>query len=679
MESELPKILAGPIIRRTTFEEVNIWLATSIPFPQYPEEVRLELFNTDEDYFEFPTLDEESFSRSVQLGKNLFLHIITAVPIDNLPFGVPIAYDIVIKNKLSSQKKSFLETSDLKQIILKGFKLPTFILPDPDFDFHAIYGSCRKLHGPPPDMMIAVDKIINEKPDGRPNYLFLGGDQIYADDVAQVILNRVFEFGKILIGREESIPGLPKKAVQPSSRPYYLNNLLKTLSSTHKNFHLLTFGDYIATYLLAWNGSLWAEVEKFQLPFENLRPKIVSDKGSFSSRRILANCITYMIFDDHEVTDDWFLNSQWRKQVLAHKPVKRIITNGMAAYALFQGWGNNPKSFNDNILNKIGNFALKGINEDEATKELLNHSWSFLAPTSPPTLFLDTRTNRAESPKIKDKNWVIVPNERVPNFIDNIKTRNVNRNSKAPRLLGERERNIISNSLLTQVKSDKPLIIVAASPIFGFKPLEEIQEAIGKFSPETGDLESWAANSMNLIDIVSLILESSANPIIILSGDVHYGFEISISITAKNTSKQVVQFCSSAIKNRPEGGQKFFLKYILDRFRRDILNLPIGWWFIPKNDDGHILRFPISSFNSELSNLLKNYGHPKFIINEKLRKRNNNEGVVTENNIGELKIDNQVNKIFHRFWRGDNDNFQSDDYFVLSLDDWPTKNIHVTK
>ena len=29
-------------------------------------------------------------------------------------------------------------------------------------------------------------------------------------------------------------------------------------------------------------------------------------------RRALANVPTYMIFDDHEISDDWFLNPTWR-------------------------------------------------------------------------------------------------------------------------------------------------------------------------------------------------------------------------------------------------------------------------------------------------------------------------------------------------------------------------------
>src|SRR4029450_14059731 len=64
-------------------------------------------------------------------------------------------------------------------------------------------------------------------------------------------------------------------------------------------------------------------------------------------RRALANTPTYMIFDYHEITDDWYLNPIWRDRVLTNPLGRTIIRNGMLAYALFQGWGNDPKGWNE--------------------------------------------------------------------------------------------------------------------------------------------------------------------------------------------------------------------------------------------------------------------------------------------------------------------------------------------
>src|SRR4029077_2596655 len=57
------------------------------------------------------------------------------------------------------------------------------------------------------------------------------------------------------------------------------------------------------------------------------------------------NIPTYMILDDHEITDDWYLNPIWRDRVLTSPLGKTVIRNGLVAYALFQGWGNDPVNF----------------------------------------------------------------------------------------------------------------------------------------------------------------------------------------------------------------------------------------------------------------------------------------------------------------------------------------------
>ncbi len=68
--------------------------------------------------------------------------------------------------------------------------------------------------------------------------------------------------------------------------------------------------------------------------------------GQAKVRRALANVPTYMIFDDHDVTDDWNLNPEWCRRVLAAdaarpQPLGRqVIRNALASYALFQDWGN---------------------------------------------------------------------------------------------------------------------------------------------------------------------------------------------------------------------------------------------------------------------------------------------------------------------------------------------------
>lgn len=64
-------------------------------------------------------------------------------------------------------------------------------------------------------------------------------------------------------------------------------------------------------------------------------------------RRLLANVATYMIFDDHEVTDDWFIEKRWCNKVLGSDRGRRIVRNALTAYAVFQHWGNDPNQFDE--------------------------------------------------------------------------------------------------------------------------------------------------------------------------------------------------------------------------------------------------------------------------------------------------------------------------------------------
>src|SRR5438094_401818 len=60
-----------------------------------------------------------------------------------------------------------------------------------------------------------------------------------------------------------------------------------------------------------------------------------------------------MIFDDHEVTDDWFLRGSWSRDVLNSDLGRRVLRNALLSYALFQGWGNDPDQFEGPIGAKL--------------------------------------------------------------------------------------------------------------------------------------------------------------------------------------------------------------------------------------------------------------------------------------------------------------------------------------
>lgn len=86
--------------------------------------------------------------------------------------------------------------------------------------------------------------------------------------------------------------------------------------------------------------------------YNKLQSLILFFKNLPGIRRALANIATYMVFDDHEVTDDWHLNFDWVEAVYETELGRRVMMNGLAAYAAFQAWGNTPEYFD--ILNDEG-------------------------------------------------------------------------------------------------------------------------------------------------------------------------------------------------------------------------------------------------------------------------------------------------------------------------------------
>jgi len=113
------------------------------------------------------------------------------------------------------------------------------------------------------------------------------------------------------------------------------------------------------TFVDDWSGrderlSLQDDLEKERAKDEKVRDfddRIATLTAFYESlprvRRALANVPTYMVFDDHDVTDDWNLGRAWRDQVHTLPLGRRILTNALATYAVFQHWGNDPKRYRD--------------------------------------------------------------------------------------------------------------------------------------------------------------------------------------------------------------------------------------------------------------------------------------------------------------------------------------------
>ncbi len=631
LAGQMPEILAGPIVRRSDAKAIHVWICTSKPL-DLGMVVFATTFGKDKKPIVMPgPIGTGRALRRVRLGERLYVHLLKAVPVKSkantasfFPTGALLSYDIRELTTATPAKlgSSILTPAVLTEISLSGeADLPTVVLQrDSETDLRALFASCRKLHGPGKDAFVKTLKSRYRFPyiAGRPNALLLMGDQIYADDVSALILDRLAMVSRLLIGFKEDVPDRDGSTL--SDWKYSARQRQKPIAeaagftTTEGANHLARFGEFAAMYLMSWSrddyfwplDSLKEKSRKFldtgQARWEagtissakteaeeGLREIINlldAYKGTRALRRILANTPTYMIFDDHDVTDDWNITPAWQDAVEKKNPLgRRIVSNALAAYTVFQGWGNDPDSFADGtVLDCIeARFAKRDVSASTIasyeTTLLAFGKWSFLAPTAPPTLFVDSRTRRTRAPhdyefefqkSLGERDYLPEP-VALPEYIPASpqKWKGDRRDGFVPSLIGPATMKHLE--ILLDAVTGRRLMLVTPGPVFDL-PLLEVGKTLvrkttaawkaGTFNeatsvPET-DVEAWMTNKHSFMRLMQVLKSANLTKVIMLSGDVHYAFSVAGAVVYDEPKAFCFQlFNSSATKNSPEGNRKF--------------------------------------------------------------------------------------------------------------------------
>ncbi|MGA3488335.1 alkaline phosphatase D family protein [Micromonosporaceae bacterium DT55] len=166
----------------------------------------------------------------------------------------------------------------------------TRLADDRDQPVRLVFGSCREAtpQAParklPPDALDAYSRRLmrNGSTDEAPDLLVLLGDQVYADVTSPQVR-------KLLRRRRRR----PKDA--PSTQ-------------------VVTYDEYTKLYLESWRD-----------------PEV---------RWLLSTCPSVMIFDDHEIIDDWNTSASWRADMRAQPWWAERIASGLASYWVYQHLGN---------------------------------------------------------------------------------------------------------------------------------------------------------------------------------------------------------------------------------------------------------------------------------------------------------------------------------------------------
>ena len=503
---------------------------------------------------------------TIRVGKYAFIHLLSFTSSEPFEDTARIGYSLSFSD--DAQQASW--ENEQRGLLYDGQSSLCFHYTEtPETILH---GSCRKPHFHSDDALAQVDvlhKNAFKKQNDFPDLLLMTGDQIYADDVAgpmlkaiHSVIDRLGLYHEALEGavvtntnelathehgyyeREQLLPQIATNTVLSSI--FFGAKKKPVFTSVNAQNHLIGSAEIIAMYLLVWSDTLWADInidkdgipQKYHAIFDKEHEALNGFVKQLPQvRRALAHIPTYMIFDDHDVTDDWNLTRGWEQEVYGNPLSKRMIGNALIGYLLCQGWGNAPKKVAPLIAKVQESMGESGLNShDEIIDDLLDFDqWHYRLDTTPPIEVLDTRTQRWRSESNMNKPSGLMDWEALCDF----------------------QHSIIGK---------KSVIVVSAAPIYGVKVIEAIQKVFTFFGKAlTVDAENWMAHKGTANVILNIFRHYKTPPdFIILSGDVHYSFVYDVRLRFRRNSPHITQFTCSGLKNAfPDGLIKW-----LDRLNR---------------------------------------------------------------------------------------------------------------
>ncbi|MGV9754328.1 alkaline phosphatase D family protein [Streptomyces tricolor] len=362
---------------------------------------------------------------------------------------------------------------------------------------HAVrvtFGSCRWAAPPADghdpvgaDALDALARRLSSDPGAeRPDVLLLLGDQIYADETSE-------ETRRWLAGRRDldEPPG----------------------------GQVTDYEEYCHLYYESW-----------------LDPGV---------RWLLSTVPSFMIFDDHDIVDDWNTSAAWLADMRATGWWRKRLTAGLMSYWVHQHLGN--------------------LSPDELADD---PTWAAVHATPDGTRALHALAERAEA------DFAAV---RFSYRRDFGRVRVVMVDSRAARVLEEGHRAMLDPAeaawLREQVLADEGAydhLLIGTSLPWLLPHLVHDAEGwdaalcagergdrwarFGEWLRRGADLEHWAAFPRSFADLADLISEAAAAPdapasVCVLSGDVHHGYLAEATWRAGDLGIPVVQLTCSPVHN----------------------------------------------------------------------------------------------------------------------------------
>jgi phosphodiesterase/alkaline phosphatase D-like protein len=364
-----------------------------------------------------------------------------------------------------------------------------------DRQHRIVFGSCRYSKVPDPKLaaMLGVDaldaytaRMATLPHDEWPDALLLLGDQVYADELTP--RNR-----RHMAGRDDRHPDWPDDEI-------------------------VGFDEYVGLYHDSWTD-----------------PEI---------RWLMSTVPTAMIFDDHDVRDDWNTSAAWRAEMRTKPWWRERIRSAIASYWVYQHIGNLPS---DDLLS------------DPDYRKVVEHdgdTWPLLVDLADRA---DAETDGEKGVRFSFR-WDLGRTRLV--MIDSRNGRILEDGRHL--MLGESEFSWIEQQVAAPGQVDHLLIgtsvpwllphaigdletvneIAAARPGWRGRLAETIRQA--------ADLEHWAAFRASFDRLTAMIAQAAASgpaTVSVLSGDVHHSYAARAEVPG-GQSARIYQLTCSPVHNR---------------------------------------------------------------------------------------------------------------------------------
>jgi hypothetical protein len=257
-----------------------------------------------------------------------------------------------------------------------------------------------------------------------------------------------------------------------------------------------------------------------------------------------------MIFDDHEIINDWNIVPRWRARAIEHG-MERLLVDGLVAYWIYQGWGNLCERRESHPLTSImqqaeqsGEDALEALRAcvKQEVYGIAPLQWHYKIPTTPPIFVLNARAERT-AVFTNDPQEIYAPGRIMSR-------------SQIMELEEWMQKQATSLSILvSSVPVLLPPLIGLAEYIMGMRlwqgtllrklglQLARLQEQLALKT----SFDHWPAFGATWQELVQLLREHKWN-VLFLSGDVHFSYAVEADLSS--SPSHMYQFVSTPLQNK---------------------------------------------------------------------------------------------------------------------------------